>query len=60
MKLRAHVKSFGKRIFIEQEDFREEANKKFKRLKKGMETGGAYVIKCEDCGDTNGTVTKLL
>ena len=54
---------FGKRIFIEQEDFREEANKKFKRLKKGHEVRlrGAYVIKCEDCEkDADGTVTKLL
>ena len=28
---------FAKRIYIEQEDFREEANKKFFRLKKGGE-----------------------
>jgi glutaminyl-tRNA synthetase len=54
---------FGKRIFIEQEDFREEANKKFKRLKKGHEVRlrGAYVIKCDDCEkDAKGNVTKLL
>jgi len=54
---------FSKKIFIEKEDFREEANKKFKRLKKGHEVRlrGAYVIKCEDClKDENGEVTKLL
>ncbi|MDQ8207581.1 glutamine--tRNA ligase/YqeY domain fusion protein [Coraliomargarita sp. SDUM461003] len=54
---------FGKKLFIEQDDFREEANKKFKRLKKGHEVRlrGAYVIKCDDCEkDADGNVTKLL
>lgn len=54
---------FAKRLFIEQEDFKEEANKKFFRLKKGGEVRlrGAYIIKCEDCEkDTDGRITKLL
>ncbi len=41
--------SFSKTLFIEQDDFREEANKKFKRLKLGGEVRlrGAYVIRCD-------------
>lgn len=53
---------FSKRIFIEQEDFREEANKKFFRLKKGGEVRlrHAYVIKCDDVEkDAEGNITKL-
>jgi len=54
---------FSKRIYIEQEDFREEANKKFFRLKKGKEVRlrGAYIIKCDECEkDADGNITKLL
>ncbi|MEM1223854.1 MAG: glutamine--tRNA ligase, partial [Verrucomicrobiota bacterium] len=54
---------FAKRIYIEQEDFREEANKKFFRLKKGGEVRlrSAYIIKCEDVvKDAEGNITKLL
>jgi glutaminyl-tRNA synthetase len=54
---------FSKRLFIEQEDFREEANKKFFRLKKGGEVRlrHAYIIKCDDVvKDDNGTITKVL
>lgn len=54
---------FGKRIFIEQEDFREEANRKFFRLKKGGEVRlrYAYIIRCDECiKDAEGNVTKLL
>ncbi|MGZ0654160.1 glutamine--tRNA ligase/YqeY domain fusion protein [Coraliomargarita sp. W4R53] len=53
---------FAKRLFIEQEDFREEANKKFFRLKKGKEVRlrGAYIIKCDECQkDEAGNITKL-
>lgn len=53
---------FSKRLFIEQEDFREEANKKFFRLKKGGEVRlrNAYIIKCDDCEkDAAGNITKL-
>ncbi|UJF18667.1 glutamine--tRNA ligase [Vibrio sp. SS-MA-C1-2] len=40
---------FGREIFIEREDFREEANKKYKRLVLGKEVRlrNAYVIKAE-------------
>ncbi|TVP77252.1 MAG: glutamine--tRNA ligase/YqeY domain fusion protein [Puniceicoccaceae bacterium] len=54
---------FAKRLYIEQEDFKEEANKKFFRLKKGGEVRlrGAYIIKCIDCEkDADGRITKLL
>ncbi len=54
---------FAKRIFIEQEDFREEANRKFFRLKKGGEVRlrHAYIIKCDEViKDANGEITKLL
>jgi glutaminyl-tRNA synthetase len=54
---------FSKRLLIEQEDFREEANRKFFRLKLGGEVRlrGAYIIKCDSVEkDTDGKVTKLL
>lgn len=53
---------FAKCLYIEQEDFREEANKKFFRLKKGKEVRlrGAYIIKCDECEkDADGNITKL-
>lgn len=42
--------AFSKHLYIEQEDFREEANKKYHRLKPGAEVRlkHAYIIKCED------------
>ena len=41
---------FGKHLYIEQEDFREEANRKYHRLKPGAEVRlmYGYIIKCED------------
>ena len=41
---------FGKEVYIEQEDFREEANKKFKRLVIGkrVRLRGAYVIEADE------------
>ncbi|MEO0509878.1 MAG: glutamine--tRNA ligase/YqeY domain fusion protein [Verrucomicrobiota bacterium] len=54
---------FGRRIYIEQEDFREEANRKFFRLKKGGEVRlrHAYIIRCEDVvKGADGEITKLL
>ena len=54
---------FSKRIFIEREDFREEANRKFFRLKKDGEVRlrYAYIIKCEEVvKDEDGKITKLL
>ncbi len=42
---------FSREIYIEKEDFREEANKKFFRLKLGKEVRlkNAYIIKAESC-----------
>ena len=42
--------AFSKEIYIDQEDFRESANKKFKRLVVGGEVRlrNAYVIRCDD------------
>lgn len=54
---------FGKHLYIEQEDFREEANRKFFRLKLGGEVRlrGAYIIKCDSVEkDATGKVSKLL
>lgn len=41
---------FGRHLYIEQEDFREEANKKYNRLKPGQDARlkYAYIITCED------------
>ena len=50
---------FSKEIYIEKEDFREEANKKFFRLKLGKEVRlkNAYIIKAESCTkDSEGNV----
>lgn len=53
---------FSREIYIEKEDFREEANKKFFRLKLGKEVRlkGAYIIKAESCTkDTDGNITEI-
>jgi len=53
---------FSREIYIEKEDFREEANKKFFRLKLGKEVRlkSAYIIKAESCKkDENGAVTEI-
>ncbi|HHC80413.1 MAG TPA: glutamine--tRNA ligase/YqeY domain fusion protein [Flavobacteriia bacterium] len=53
---------FSKEIYIEQEDFREEANKKFFRLKLGKEVRlkNAYIIKAESCKkDAEGNITEI-
>ncbi|MGJ8654769.1 MAG: glutamine--tRNA ligase/YqeY domain fusion protein [Opitutaceae bacterium] len=53
---------FSKHLYIEQEDFKEEANRKFFRLKKGGEVRlrYGYIIKCDDCEkDADGNITKL-
>lgn len=55
--------SFSKTLYIEQDDFREEANKKFKRLKLGGEVRlrGAYVIRCDEIiKDDNGEPIELI
>lgn len=54
---------FSGRLWIEQDDFKEQANRKFFRLKKGGEVRlrYAYIIKCEDVQkDAAGKITKLL
>jgi len=53
---------FSGELYIEKEDFREEANKKFFRLKLGKEVRlkNAYVIKAESCvKNKNGEVTEI-
>ena len=53
---------FSKTLYIEREDFREEANKKFFRLKLGKEVRlkNAYIIKAESCDkDHEGNITEI-
>ncbi|MEM9363395.1 MAG: glutamine--tRNA ligase/YqeY domain fusion protein [Bacteroidota bacterium] len=53
---------FSRELYIEQEDFREEANRKFFRLKLGGEVRlkNGYIIKAESCTkDENGNVTEV-
>ncbi len=54
---------FSKHLFIEQDDFKEEANRKFFRLKKGGEVRlrYAYIIRCDEVvKDASGKIVKLL
>ena len=53
---------FSREIYIEQEDFREEANRKFFRLKLGGEVRlkNGYIIKAESCTkDEEGNVVEV-
>lgn len=53
---------FSKHLYIEQEDFKEEANRKFFRLKLGGEVRlkNAYIIKAESCTkDAQGNITEV-
>ncbi len=53
---------FSKELYIEKEDFREEANKKFFRLKLGGEVRlkNAYIMKAESVlKDENGEITEI-
>ncbi|RCS25998.1 glutamine--tRNA ligase/YqeY domain fusion protein [Polaribacter sp. WD7] len=53
---------FSREIYIEREDFREEANKKFFRLKLGKEVRlkNAYFITANSCTkDADGTITEI-
>ncbi len=57
-----HEVPFSREIYIEQEDFMEDAPKKFFRLAPGREVRlkGAYIIKCEDFKkDENGHITEI-
>ncbi|HAV11917.1 MAG TPA: glutamine--tRNA ligase, partial [Opitutae bacterium] len=54
---------FSKHLLIEQDDFREEANKKFFRLKLGKEVRlrNGYIIQCDEViKDADGAIQKLL
>ncbi len=53
---------FSREIYIEQDDFREEANRKFFRLKLSGEVRlkNAYIIKAESCTkDADGNITEI-
>ncbi len=53
---------FSRELYIEQEDFKEEANRKFFRLKLGGEVRlkGGYIIKAESVTkDTDGNITEV-
>lgn len=53
---------FSRTLFIERDDFREEANRKFFRLKLGGEVRlkSAYIIKAEGCTkDTEGNIIEI-
>lgn len=53
---------FSRELYIEQEDFREEANRKFFRLKLGGEVRlkNGYIIKAESCTkDAEGNITEV-
>ena len=54
---------FSRHLIIEQDDFKEEANRKFFRLKKGGEVRlrYAYIIRCDEVvKDADGKIIKLL
>ncbi|NOZ11738.1 MAG: glutamine--tRNA ligase/YqeY domain fusion protein [Gammaproteobacteria bacterium] len=54
--------SFSRRLYIDRNDFREEASKKFKRLVTGGEVRlrNAYVIRCDEViKDAQGEIVKL-
>ena len=53
---------FFREVYIDKEDFREQANKKFKRLVAGAEVRlrNSYIIKCEEViKDSQGEITEL-
>ncbi len=53
---------FTREIFIERDDFMEDAPKKFFRMGPGREVRlkGAYIVKCEDFAkDTNGNISEI-
>jgi glutaminyl-tRNA synthetase len=53
---------FSQRLYIERDDFKEDGNRKFFRLKPGGEVRlrGAYIVRCDQViKDEEGTVTKL-
>ncbi len=53
---------FGREVFIDAEDFRESANKKYKRLVLGkrVRLRNAYVIEADECSkDAEGNITEI-
>ena len=57
-----HTVTFGKELYIEQDDFMEVPAKKFQRMYPGFEVRlkGAYIVKCVGCDkDENGNVTAV-
>ncbi len=57
-----HTVTFGRELYIEQEDFMEVPAKKFQRMYPGFEVrlNGAYIVKCEGCKkDESGNVTEV-
>jgi glutaminyl-tRNA synthetase len=57
-----HKAPFGREIYIEEEDFREDPPKKYHRLSPGKEVRlkGAYIIRCEEVvKDSTGKVIEL-
>ena len=58
-----HTQTFSRSLYIEREDFMEDAPRKFFRLTPGNEVRlkGAYIITCTGCKkDANGEVTEVL
>lgn len=58
-----HEAPFGRTLYIEQDDFMENAPGKFFRLKPGGEVRlkGAYIIRCDECvKDADGNVVEVL
>ena len=54
--------SFGRELYIEQEDFMEVPVKKYQRMFPGNEVRlkGAYIVRCDDCvKDADGNVTEV-
>ncbi len=54
---------FTREIYIDKDDFREEANKKYKRLVKGkrVRLRNAYIIEADECiKDTNGEIIEVI
>jgi glutaminyl-tRNA synthetase len=54
---------FTREIFIDKDDFREEANKKYKRLVKGkrVRLRNAYIIEADECvKDENGEIIEVI
>ncbi|GHT76153.1 glutamine--tRNA ligase [Bacteroidia bacterium] len=58
----SHEITFSRELFIEREDFMEDAPKKFFRMTPGQEVRlkNAYIVKCTSCQkDENGNITEI-